>query len=52
MAIAGCNDEEIAAVTGQTLEMVKHYTAAVRQKVQATRALAARERVDLQLGQM
>ena len=52
MAVAGCNDEEIAAVTGQTLEMVKHYTAAVRQKVQATRALAARERVDLQLGQM
>ena len=52
MAVAGCDDEEIAAVTGQTLEMVKHYTAAVRQKVQATRALAARERVDLQLGQM
>ena len=51
MALAGCDDSEIAAVTGQTLEMVKHYTAAVRQKVQATRAIAARERIDLRLAE-
>jgi len=30
----------------------QHYTFAIQQIVQATRALAARERVDLQLGQM
>ena len=50
MALAGCDDEEIAAVTGQTLQMVKHYTAAVRQKILATRAGAARERADKRLG--
>ena len=50
MALAGCSDEEIASVTGQTLEMLQHYTKAVRQKANAIKALAARERVDSQLG--
>lgn len=45
-------DEEIASVTGQTLEMVQHYTKAVRQKANAIKALAARERVDKKLGHM
>ena len=52
MALAGCSDEEIASVTGQTLEMVQHYTKAVRQKANAMKALAARERGDLKLGHM
>ena len=52
MALAGSTDEEIASVTGQTLEMVQHYTKAVRQKANAIKALAARERVDLKLGHM
>ena len=52
MAVAGCPDEQIASVTGQTLEMVQHYTKAVRQKANAIKALAARERVDKKLGHM
>lgn len=35
---AGADDETIAAVTGQSLQMVAHYTATVRQKVRAIKA--------------
>ena len=52
MALSGLTDEKIASVTGQTLEMVKHYTKAVRQKANAIKALTARERVDKKLGHM
>jgi len=52
MASNECTDEEIASVTGQTLEMVQHYTKAVRQKANAIKAIAARERVDKKLGHM
>lgn len=38
LCLAGCSDELIAAVTGQSLEMVRHYTASVRQKVRAIKA--------------
>jgi integrase len=38
LLLAGCTDDEIAAVTGQSPEMVRHYTAAVRQKVRAIKA--------------
>ncbi|WP_238368246.1 site-specific integrase [Mesobacterium pallidum] len=40
---AGCDDELISSVTGQSPEMVRHYTRAVRQKVRAIRAQKARE---------
>lgn len=40
---AGCDQETIAAVTGQSEAMVKHYTRATRQKVLALRAKEARE---------
>lgn len=40
---AGCEDELIASVTGQSPEMVRHYTRAVRQKVHALQAQKARE---------
>lgn len=35
---AGCEDDLIAAVTGQSPAMVRHYTKKVRQKVRAVRA--------------
>lgn len=35
---AGCSDELIAAVTGQSQRMVEHYTRHVRQRVRATEA--------------
>ncbi len=52
MALSGLTDVEIASVAGQTLEMVQHYTKAVRQKANAIKAIAARERVDKKLGHM
>ena len=52
MASNECTDVEIASVTGQTLEMVQHYTKSVRQKANAIKAIAARERVDKKLGHM
>jgi len=41
VTLLGLTDEEIASVTGQSMAMVAHYTAHVRQKV---RALKAQER--------
>ena len=38
LLLAGCTDDEIAAVTGQSPEMVRHYTATTRQKVRAIKA--------------
>ena len=35
---AGCGDDLVAAVTGQSPAMVLHYTKRVRQKIRATRA--------------
>lgn len=43
LALAGADDETIAAVTGQSLAMVAHYTATVRQKVRALKAGKIRE---------
>lgn len=43
LASAGCDDETIAAVTGQSIAMVQHYTRTVRQKVRALRAKDYRE---------
>lgn len=38
LALAGADDETIAAITGQSLAMVAHYTKSVRQKVRALKA--------------
>ena len=35
---AGCSDELIASVTGQSIRMVEHYTRHVRQRMRATEA--------------
>ncbi|WP_114284023.1 integrase [Candidatus Halocynthiibacter alkanivorans] len=43
LALAGCSDKLIAAVTGQSIEMVVHYTATVRQKVRAIEAQGKRK---------
>jgi len=43
LALAGCTDELIAAVTGQSMAMVARYTAHVRQKVRAIKAQGKRE---------
>lgn len=43
LATAGCTDELIAAVTGQSMQMVARYTATVRQKVRAIAAQKMRE---------
>lgn len=40
LAEAGCSDAEIEAITGQTRQMVEHYTKAARQKVLALSAMA------------
>ena len=45
LAEAGCTDEQIGAITGQTEQTVKHYTKSVRQKVNAMVAMKARERM-------
>lgn len=42
LLMAGCSDELIGAVTGQTAVMVAHYTKAVRQKVRAIQAQETR----------
>lgn len=39
---AGCEDDLIAAVTGQSPAMVQHYTKKVRQKIRAVQALRMR----------
>ena len=44
MALAGCTDEEIASVTGQTLETVQHYTKAVRQIANAIKSDSSSEK--------
>jgi integrase len=44
LMMAGCSVDEIAAITGQTEQMVNHYTAAVKQKALANSARAALER--------
>jgi len=49
MKMAGCELDEIAAVTGQTNEMVLHYTRAVRQKANAIKAINAVERMETRL---
>lgn len=38
LLMAGCSDDLIAAVTGQSLAMVRHYTRHVRQRVRAREA--------------
>lgn len=38
LLLAGCSDDLIAAVTGQSEAMVRHYTRHVRQKAWATEA--------------
>lgn len=43
LLLAGCDDETIAAVTGQSVEMVRHYTRHVRQKARAIKAQEARK---------
>jgi integrase len=43
LALAGADDETIAAVTGQSMKMVQHYTRTVRQKVRALKAKKIRE---------
>ncbi|MFY0309661.1 tyrosine-type recombinase/integrase [Leisingera sp. D0M16] len=43
LAIAGCSDELIASVTGQSMAMVAKYSATVRQKVRALKAQNTRE---------
>jgi integrase len=45
LAEAGCTDEEIGAITGQTVQTVQHYTKSVRQKANALVAMKARERM-------
>jgi integrase len=42
LLLAGCDDETIAAVTGQSEEMVRHYTRHVRQRARAKKAGEAR----------
>jgi len=48
MALAGLSDETIGAVTGQSMQMVKHYTKSVRQMARAKRAIQAREQMALE----
>ena len=43
LLLAGCDDETIAAITGQSDAMVKHYTRHVRQRARAMKAKEARE---------
>ncbi|WP_424974213.1 tyrosine-type recombinase/integrase [Dinoroseobacter sp. S124A] len=43
LVLAGCSDELVASVTGQSAEMVRHYTKSVRQKVRALDAQNRRE---------
>lgn len=43
LALAGCTDELIAAVTGQSPAMVARYTATARQKVRAIKAQETRK---------
>lgn len=45
LAEAGCSDEEIGSITGQTVQTVQHYTKSVRQKANALVAMKARERM-------
>jgi integrase len=45
LAEAGCTDEEIGAITGQTVQTVQHYTKSVRQRANALVAMKARERM-------
>lgn len=40
---AGCSDELVSAVTGQSLDMVAHYTKQVRQRVRAIKAQEKRK---------
>lgn len=41
---AGCNDELVAAVTGQSPKMVAHYTQQIRQRVRAIEAQSRRKK--------
>ncbi|MCA0846069.1 tyrosine-type recombinase/integrase [Salipiger thiooxidans] len=43
LVIAGCSDELVAAVTGQSPAMVAHYTKTARQKVRAIKAQEKRK---------
>lgn len=43
LLMAGCDDDLIASVTGQSRQMVEHYTRHVRQKVRAEKAQKIRE---------
>ena len=49
MVMAGCTIDEVASITGQTNEMVLHYTQAVRQQATAIKAISAVERMDKHL---
>lgn len=42
LLLAGCDDDQIAAVTGQSARMVQHYTRHVRQRVRAREAQSRR----------
>lgn len=43
LLMAGCSDELIASVTGQSLKMVEHYTRHLRQRVRAREAQGRRK---------
>ena len=43
LLLAGCSDDLIASVTGQSLAMVRHYTRHVRQRVHAREAQKSRQ---------
>ena len=45
LLLAGCSDDLIAAVTGQSAAMVRHYTRHVRQRVRAREAQQRRDRI-------
>ena len=43
---AGCTDAEVAAVTGQSRQMVEHYSRQVNQRKLAARAILKWEKAD------
>ncbi|SMX27260.1 site-specific tyrosine recombinase XerC [Pelagimonas phthalicica] len=45
LLLAGCSDDQIGSITGQSLEMVRHYTKSVRQRARAEEAQRKRENV-------
>ena len=43
LLLAGCDDDQIASITGQSLDMVRHYTRHARQRARAEQAQKIRE---------